>query len=93
MEIKMSITQERKAELMKEFATVENDTGSVEVQCAVLTSRIKKLTEHMKENHKDFSSRRGLLMLVGRRRRLLAYLKKKDLNRYLDLIKRLDLRK
>ena len=89
----MSITQKRKTELMTEFATAENDTGSVEVQCAVLTEKIKNLTEHFKENHKDHSSRRGLLMLVGRRRRLLGYLKKSSLNRYVNLIKRLGLRK
>ena len=89
----MSITQERKTELMKEFATVENDTGSVEVQCAVLTERIKNLTDHLKENHKDFSSRRGLLMLVGRRRSLLVYLQKQSVERYATLISRLGLRK
>ena len=89
----MSITQERKTELMKEFATAANDTGSVEVQCAVLTERIKNLTDHLKDNHKDFSSRRGLLMLVGRRRRLISYLKKQSLERYVTLIKKLGLRK
>ena len=89
----MSITQERKTALIKEFATVANDTGSVEVQCAVLTERIKNLTDHLKDNHKDFSSRRGLLMLVGRRRRLLVYLKKQSLNRYVFLINKLGLRK
>lgn len=89
----MSITQERKTELMKEFATVANDTGSVEVQCAVLTERIQNLTDHLKDNHKDFSSRRGLLMLVGRRRRLLAYLKSRSLDRYITLINKLGLRK
>ena len=89
----MSITQERKTKLMQEFATAENDTGSVEVQCAVLTERIKNLTDHLKGNHKDFSSRRGLLMLVGRRRRLLAYLKKQSLDRYVTLINKLGLRK
>lgn len=89
----MSITQERKVTLIKEFATVDNDTGSVEVQCAVLTERITNLTGHLKENHKDFSSRRGLLILVGRRRSLLNYLKKRSLSRYIDLINRLNLRK
>ncbi len=89
----MSITQERKAQLMKEFATTKGDTGSVEVQCAVLTERIINLTEHLKENHKDFSSRRGLLILVGRRRNLLTYLKKRSLDRYIKLIERLNLRK
>ncbi len=89
----MSITQERKTELMKEYATAENDTGSVEVQCAVLTERIKNLTDHLKDNHKDYSSRRGLLMLVGRRRRLTTYLKKNSLERYVNLINKLGLRK
>lgn len=89
----MSITQERKTDLIKEYATSGNDTGSVEVQCAVLTERINNLTEHLKANHKDFSSRRGLLILVGRRRRLLAYLKKASLERYVNLINRLGLRK
>lgn len=89
----MSITQERKNALIKEYATADNDTGSVEVQCAVLTERIKNLTEHLKDNHKDFSSRRGLLMLVGRRRRLLEYLKKQSLDRYVTLINKLGIRK
>ena len=89
----MSITQERKADLIKEYATNGSDTGSVEVQCAVLTERIVNLTEHLKENHKDFSSRRGLLILVGRRRRLLTYLKRCSLERYMTLINRLGLRK
>ena len=86
----MSITQERKTTLIKEYATADNDTGSVEVQCAVLTERIQTLTEHLKDNHKDYSSRRGLLMLVGRRRRLLEYLKKQSLDRYVTLINKLD---
>lgn len=89
----MSITKERKNDLIKEHATGENDTGSVEVQCAVLTERIKNLTEHLKSNHKDFSSRRGLLILVGRRRSLLEYLKKNSLDRYVSLISKLGLRK
>jgi len=89
----MSIQAEVKVNLIKEYATVANDTGSVEVQCAVLTERIKNLTEHLKDNHKDFSSRRGLLMLVGRRRRLLNYLKSKSLDRYVTLINRLGIRK
>jgi len=89
----MSITQERKNTLIKEYATAENDTGSVEVQCAILTERINNLTEHLKNNHKDFSSRRGLLMLVGRRRRLLEYLKKENLERYVNLINKLGIRK
>lgn len=89
----MSITQERKTTLIKEYATAENDTGSVEVQCAVLSERIQNLTEHLKDNHKDYSSRRGLLMLVGRRRRLLEYLKKQSLDRYVTLINKLGIRK
>lgn len=89
----MSIMQERKTELIKEYATTESDTGSVEVQCAVLTERINNLTAHLKENHKDFSSRRGLLILVGRRRSLLTYLKRRSLDRYIQLIGRLNLRK
>jgi small subunit ribosomal protein S15 len=84
---------ERKTELIKEYATSESDTGSVEVQCAVLSERINNLTAHLKENHKDFSSRRGLLILVGRRRSLLTYLKKRSLDRYIQLIGRLNLRK
>src|SRR3546814_1612823 len=78
----MSITQERKQELIGEFATKEADTGSPEIQVAVLSERISNLTEHLKTHQKDFHSRRGLLIMVGRRRRLLAYLKKKDVSRY-----------
>ena len=89
----MSIQAEIKTKLIKEYANTENDTGSVEVQCAVLSERIKNLTEHLKDNHKDFSSRRGLLMLVGRRRRLLTYLKSRSLDRYVKLIGKLGLRK
>jgi small subunit ribosomal protein S15 len=89
----MSIQAEIKTNLIKEYANTENDTGSVEVQCAVLSERIKNLTEHLKDNHKDFSSRRGLLMLVGRRRRLLTYLKSRSLDRYVKLIGKLGLRK
>jgi small subunit ribosomal protein S15 len=89
----MSIQANVKANLIKEYAVVANDTGSVEVQCAVLSERIKNLTDHLKDNHKDFSSRRGLLMLVGRRRRLLNYLKSKSLDRYVTLINKLGIRK
>jgi small subunit ribosomal protein S15 len=89
----MSITVQRKQQLITEYATKENDTGSSEVQCAILTERINNLTEHFKTNHKDFSSRRGLLMLVGRRRRLLDYIKKQSLSRYLSLINKLGIRK
>ena len=89
----MSITKEKKAELIKQFAIKEGDTGSPEVQIAVLTERIRNLTEHMKDHKKDFISRRGLLLLVGQRRRLLDYVKKQDPARYETLIKRLGLRK
>ncbi len=89
----MSITAERKTALIKEYANAANDTGSVEVQCAVLTERIKNLTEHLKGNKKDFHSRRGLLILVGRRKRLLGYLKSTALSRYVELIGKLGLRK
>ncbi|CAI3939063.1 MULTISPECIES: 30S ribosomal protein S15 [Commensalibacter] len=89
----MSITAVRRTELMKEYQTKENDTGSPEVQVALLTERIVNLTEHMKEHAKDFHSRRGLLKLVGQRRRLLSYLRNKDQGRYENLIKRLGLRR
>jgi small subunit ribosomal protein S15 len=93
MEYTMSITAERKTELIKEFETGAGDTGSPEVQVAVLTERILNLTEHLKEHKKDFHSRRGLLMMVGQRRRLLDYLKRKNQTRYQDLIGRLGLRR
>jgi small subunit ribosomal protein S15 len=89
----VSITQERKQELIKEYATAEGDTGSPEVQVAVLSERIKNLTEHLKEHKKDFHSRRGLLIMVGQRRRLLDYVKAKDVKRYDSLIQRLGLRR
>lgn len=89
----MSITNARKQEVIKEFATEKNDTGSPEVQVAILTERISNLTAHLGEHEKDFHSRRGLLMLVSRRRRLLDYLKKKDEGRYGKLIERLGLRR
>jgi small subunit ribosomal protein S15 len=89
----MSITKEKKQELIKSFALKEGDTGSAEVQVAVLTERINNLTEHMKGHKKDFHSRRGLLMMVGVRRRLLDYLKKSSVARYKSLIERLGLRK
>jgi small subunit ribosomal protein S15 len=82
-----------KQKIMSEYATVEGDTGSPEVQVAMLTQRIKDLTEHMKEHKHDHHSRRGLLLLVGQRRRLLNYLAKKDINRYRSLIERLGLRR
>jgi len=89
----MSITAERKQELIKEYATKKDDTGSPEVQVAILTERITNLTDHLKTHNKDFHSRRGLLMMVGQRRRLLDYVKRKKVQRYDALIKRLDLRR
>jgi small subunit ribosomal protein S15 len=89
----MSITQERKQDLIKEYATGAGDTGSPEVQVAVLTERISNLTEHLKTHKKDFASRRGLLMMVGQRRRLLDYLNRKEQSRYQALIERLGLRR
>lgn len=89
----MSITQERKLEVVKEYATHEGDTGSPEVQVAILSERIRNLTEHLKDHKKDFHSRRGLLIMVGQRRRMLDYLKAKDAARYEALIGRLGLRK
>ena len=89
----MSITDERRTALVQEYATGTADTGSPEVQVALATERIVNLTEHLKTHAKDFHSRRGLLMLVGRRRRLLDYLKKKDNARYQTLIGRLSLRR
>lgn len=89
----MSITQERKQELVKEYATKEGDTGSPEVQVAILSERIVNLTDHLKTHKKDNHSRRGLLMMVGQRRRLLDYLKKKSNPRYETLIGSLGLRR
>ena len=89
----MSITAERKQEVIGEFATKPGDTGSPEIQVAVLTERITNLTEHLKDHKKDFASRRGLLMMVGQRRRLLDYLKQKEESRYQTVIERLGLRK
>ena len=89
----MTITAERKQEVIKEHATSDGDTGSPEVQVAILTERIRNLTDHFKANHKDNHSRRGLLTMVNKRRSLLAYLKKIDLGRYNDLIAKLGLRK
>lgn len=89
----MSITAERKNELIKEYATKANDTGSPEVQVAILSERIANLTEHFKGHAKDNHSRRGLLKMVSQRRSLLDYLKKTDEGRYQDLIKRLGLRR
>ena len=89
----MSITAERKQELIVEYATQKGDTGSPEVQVAILSERINNLTEHLKTHKKDHHSRRGLLVMVGQRRRLLDYLNKKKSERYGDLIKRLGLRR
>ncbi len=89
----MSITAERKTTLIEDNARVTGDTGSPEVQVAILTERIKNLTEHFKGHAKDNHSRRGLLMMVNKRRSLLDYLKKKDVQRYADLIAKLGLRK
>ena len=89
----MPLDSATKQKIMSEYATVDGDTGSPEVQIAMLTQRIKDLTEHMKEHKHDHHSRRGLLLLVGQRRRLLNYLAKKDINRYRSLIERLGLRR
>ena len=89
----MSITAERKQALIKDYAREANDTGSPEVQVAILTDRINTLTEHFKTHAKDNHSRRGLLMMVNKRRSLLDYLKREDAQRYTDLIGRLGLRK
>ena len=89
----MTITKERKQDLIREFRRADADTGSPEVQIAILTTRINGLTEHMRAHKKDFASRRGLLMMVSRRRRLLDYLKQIDPQRYLDIIGRLEIRK
>jgi small subunit ribosomal protein S15 len=89
----LALTKDRKTELIGTFKTHEGDTGSPEVQVAILSERINYLTEHFKSHAKDHHSRRGLLMLVGKRRRLLDYLKTKDVQRYADLIKRLNIRK
>ena len=86
------ITKEQKLELVKQYGKNEQDTGSAEVQVAILTARIKELTEHMKSHQKDFHTRRGLLMLVGKRRRLLSYIKKNDIENYRSLIKSLGIR-
>jgi small subunit ribosomal protein S15 len=92
-EITMSITVEEKARVIAEFATKEGDTGSPEVQVAILTSRITTLTEHFKTHKKDNHGRRGLLMMVAQRRKLLDYLKAKDEARYQSLIQRLGIRR
>ena len=87
------ISKEKKTAIMEEYARTPGDTGSPEVPVAVLTARIQELTEHLKENPKDFHSRRGMLKMIGKRRNLLAYLKDIDIERYRSLIERLGLRK
>jgi small subunit ribosomal protein S15 len=89
----MSITKEKRLDLVKQFGENENDTGKTEVQVAILTERISNLTEHLKENKKDHHTRRGLLKLVGKRRSLLKYLKRVDIERYRNLIKELGIRR
>jgi len=89
----MSITAERKKELIEKFATKPGDTGSPEVQVAILTERIKNLTEHLNQHKKDFHTRRGLITMVGQRRRLLDYLKRKEASRYENIVKELGLRR
>ena len=88
----MTISKERKAELVREFGKNDTDSGSPEVQVAILTDRIRELTEHMKTHKKDFHTRRGLLMLVGKRRRLLSYIKSNNIDEYRELIGRLGIR-
>ena len=87
------LSKEEKAKIVKDYARFQGDTGSAEVQVALLTATINKLTAHMQNNKKDFHSNRGLLMMVGKRRNLLEYLKRKDVNRYRDLVSKLGLRK
>jgi small subunit ribosomal protein S15 len=89
----MSLTQEKKAELIEKFGNSPQDTGKPEVQVALLTERINQLTDHLRTHKKDHHSRRGLLMLVGQRRRFLRYLERSDLERYRSLVKELGLRK
>ena len=89
----MALTKEVKSNIVSEFKRSKNDTGSVEVQVALLTERINKLTEHMKEHPHDYHTNRGLLQMVGKRKSLLDYLKREDVQRYRELIKKLNLRK
>ena len=88
----MAVSKERKAELVAQYGANDKDSGSAEVQVALLTERIKGLTEHMKVHPKDFHTRRGLLMLVGKRRRLLSYIKARNIEEYRELIKKLGIR-
>lgn len=87
------LSKQEKTAIMKDFARFEGDTGSVEVQVAVLTAQINRLTDHLKEHKKDYHSTRGLMMMVGRRRNFLSYLRNTDVNRYRELVQRLGLRK
>jgi small subunit ribosomal protein S15 len=89
----MTITRERKQELITDYRRADNDTGSPEIQIALLTNRISQLTDHLQTHKKDYASRRGLLMMVSRRRRLLDYLKRVSPQRYLDMLRRLEIRK
>ena len=88
----MSINVKNKQDIIKEYGANEKDTGSVEVQIALLSQKISELTEHLKTNQKDFATKRGLLMMVGRRKRLLSYMKSRDLDGYRELIKKLGIR-
>lgn len=92
-DLRMALTQQRKREIIDQFKTHENDTGSPEVQIAILTEKINYLNQHLREHKKDHHSRRGLLKMVGQRRNLLNYLRKKDVQRYRNLIDRLGLRR
>ncbi len=87
------LTKKEKSAIIKDYGRFEGDTGSVEVQVAILTAQINKLTEHLKVHKKDYHSNRGLLMMVGKRRNFLSYLRDKDVNRYRELVQRLGLRK
>jgi len=89
----LALVKEKKTEILSEFKQHEGDTGSPEVQIALLTARINQLTEHLKEHKKDHHSRRGLLMMVGQRRRLLNYLSNKEINRYREIVSKLGLRR
>lgn len=93
MEGKKMLSKEEKTQIIKDYARFEGDTGSVEVQVAVLTAQINRLTAHLKDHPKDFHSARGLMKMVGRRKNFLNYLKENDINRYRDLVARLGLRK
>ena len=89
----MSVTKEKIEELTKEFGKKENDTGSTEAQIAVLTERIKNITSHLQDNKKDHSGRRGLVLLVSKRRKLLNYLRREDINSYKNILEKLNIRK